>query len=136
MSNISNFNNFWHQNISHNFFCVGFRGGVNFFFIYTNSDHIFKIQIFQKILKKGLKHNFVYFLHVIKHICTKYFTCIFIASTIYIHISEHCHMVEVTIDGWSYHELRYSVTEGGRGLKNYDAWQWKEGPGSERPPIV
>ena len=34
---------------------------------------------------------------------------IFIESTIYIHISEHSHMVEVTIDGWSYYELRYRI---------------------------
>ena len=109
MSNISNFNNYWHQNISHKFFFVRLRGGLTFFHFMHTSTTFLKSKYFRKICIKALQQIFVFFPEDKKHICTKYFTCMTIGSIIYIHISEHSLMAGVTIDGRSYYELRYIV---------------------------
>ena len=61
MSNIFNFNNYWHQNISHKFFFCKIERGVNFFSFYAYFDHFFKIQIFQKNMYKSFTTNFCIF---------------------------------------------------------------------------
>ena len=101
MSNISNFNNFWHQNISHKFFFCKIERGVNFFSFYAYFDHFFKIQIFQKNMYKSFTTNFCIFSGTYKaHMYQVFY--------LYDHWKYYLHTHFWTqSNGWSYH--RWSV---------------------------